>query len=121
MIPRWLRILRRHIQPEPAFDPDATNLGAVLMKMGLTTPEQISTALALAQSEKKLIGQALVETGVVTEAALKEALEVQARLRSGREVAANLIITRYQIDQQHRATCDAAASFLRLERKTRDA
>lgn len=65
---------------DPAQDP--TSLGNLLLKAGLCTLSQLRAALAQkAQKDDQLLGQLLVQMGVVRPEAISRLLEHQAALR----------------------------------------
>jgi type IV pilus assembly protein PilB len=55
-------------------------LGTMLLETGALTPEQLEVALAEKETTGRLLGEILVERGIVTSRALAEALAAQAQL-----------------------------------------
>jgi len=68
---------------------ESTNLGSVLLRMGLVTREQIKDALDVkTQQEEMLFGKILVTLGYISDNNLTEALRLQKKLRNGGAVEA---------------------------------
>ena len=64
-----------------------TSLGTILVAMGVCTQEAVAWAAERQSraSQEQLLGMFLLDGGLVSKEQLKEALEVQAGLRSGRK------------------------------------
>lgn len=85
-LPKWLRRRR-----EPFVSEERSNLGNVLLAMGVVTSQQLEKAVNhLDKEEQMRIGMRLVSMGFITETQLGEALEAQRLYRSGEEVEAQI-------------------------------
>lgn len=66
----------------------SVDIGNVLMRMGLVTPEQVETAVQRQAREDRgtRIGEVLVGMGAITRGQLDDALKKQRDMRSGKAV-----------------------------------
>lgn len=71
---RSSKIERAH--DDPVFDLAKERLGEVLVRIDMITPEQLRAALDIARRDGKLVGQVLVEKGLVTARDLATAVSV---------------------------------------------
>jgi hypothetical protein len=94
----------RRDKKTPQYDEEKTTIGVVLREMGLINASQLVDALARQHETKDKLGDILVADGVLTKEALQDALDVQTKLRTGREVSAHLDITRCQIAARRTTT-----------------
>ena len=100
---------------QPAYDEEETNLGEVLMKMGFVTEQQLLEAAKMqTRMPDRRIGEILVCRGALSPEDLSKALDVQEKLRTGREAAANLAIARCHIERSRTKTRELQAVSLKL-------
>lgn len=69
---------------------DSTNLGNVLLKMGIISGEELDRALDVQRDKDQLLGACLVFIGALTQDELELALELQEKMRGRRGVDAFL-------------------------------
>jgi hypothetical protein len=106
---------------EPVLEPDPTNIGNVLLQMGVVTPDRLTTAV-LAQSVNvvetpdRRLGAVMVALGLVTEDELAWALRVQDALRSRDRLEAEFLLQRFQMRRMDAATERSAQLMDTLER-----
>jgi len=106
---------------EPVLEPDPTNIGNVLLQMGVVTPDRLTTAV-LAQSVNvvetpdRRLGAVMVALGLVTEDELSWALRVQEALRSSDRLEAEFLLQRFQMRRMESATARTEQIMERLER-----
>lgn len=105
----------RHSQARPE-GAAATNLGNVLLEMGLVTLDRLKEAVAHQMDGRGelALGAVLLALGLLSQSDLEVALKVQGALRRGDELGARLMVLEYQtrrmdrsLDRQH-AVVDAA-------------
>jgi hypothetical protein len=81
-----------------------TDLGTVLQKMGLVSPEDVEMAASRQKhQDRSKIGAVMVGMGLITEAQLADALSKQKRMRHGKaaEVMAELVEARHGALLEH--------------------
>lgn len=81
-----------------------TDLGTVLMKMGLVSDEDVKRAAARQRLEdRSKIGKVMVGMGLITEKQLADALSKQRRMRNGQaaEVMAEIVESRHGALREH--------------------
>lgn len=67
----------------------ASNIGNVLLKMGLVTEDQLRHAVDVQNHQEAVkLGRVFVDMGILTEAQLADALEKQRKLRTGQKTEA---------------------------------
>lgn len=102
-----------HARPAGAA---ATNLGNVLLEMGLVTLDRLKEAVGhqMEGHGELALGAVLLALGMLSQQDLDVALRVQGALRRGDELEARLLVLNYQtqridrsLDRQH-AAVDAA-------------
>ena len=100
----------RRKRSDPEY-PQETRIDFVLRKMGLATEEQLLEAYTRQKEHGGLTGNILVEMGVLNVEELKEALDVQEKMRQGDQLGANLQVVRHQTEAIARRTSQQAAFF----------
>jgi hypothetical protein len=108
-------------RPANAFD-DPTSIGNVLLKLGKVTQEQLTRAVGQkAQFDEALLGTLLKQMGFVQEMDIALALKIQAELRSGATLTAELDILQSKMDESASGAHELATriSVARTRRRSR--
>ena len=85
--------MRNPFRKKPILTRKQSDLGNVLLKMGVVTEDQISKAVEVQhQGEQAMLGAILVGAGVIDGETLGKALVLQEKLRTGKETEAMLDI-----------------------------
>lgn len=80
-------------ETDPISNPftDETSLGNILLRMNRLTKEQLFRAVGIqARARDHLLGALLIETGAVSDVDVAAALAIQAKMRGGERVNAEL-------------------------------
>ena len=83
-----------------------TDLGNVLLKMGVIDESTLKAALAEqtdVEKRRSLLGSILVKMGKLDEAVLKKALKIQKQLRTGNKADAMIDIVNSRVDRMEQA------------------
>ena len=103
-----------------AFD-DPTSIGNVLLKLGKITNDQLLKAVGQrAQFDEALLGALLKQLGFVQEADIALALKIQADLRSGATLNAELDILQSRMDESASGAKELATRISTAQTRRRD-
>jgi hypothetical protein len=108
-------------RPVNAFD-DPTSIGNVLLRLGKVTQEQLLKAVGQkAQFDEALLGTLLKQLGYVHDLDIALALKIQAEMRSGAQLNAELDVLQAKMDESALHTQELAEhiSEARLRRRER--
>ena len=106
--------------PVNAFD-DPTSIGNVLLKLGKVTQEQLLKAVGQkAQFDEALLGTLLKQMGFVQEMDIALALKVQAEMRAGSVLNAELDILQSKMDESASGAQELAACISDARTRRRD-
>lgn len=109
------------VRPLNAFD-DPTSIGNVLLKLGKVTQEQLLKAVGQkAQFDEALLGTLLKQLGFVQELDIALALKIQAEMRAGSTLNAELDILQSKMDESASGAHELASriSDARTRRRNR--
>jgi len=121
-------MFRKKVKPAPVptfKDPfeDPTSIGNVLLKLGKVTREQLLHVLGQkAQFDELLLGHLLKQYGYVCDLDIANALKVQADLRNGNPLKAELDVLQTQMDESARGAEELSTRIesARARRRERD-
>lgn len=100
-------MLRKKIKSDasPSIHPfeDPSSIGNVLLKLGRITPAQLREAVGQrAQFDELLLGGLLQKLGFIEDIDIADALRIQAEMRRGNPLAAELDILEHQMVESER-------------------
>jgi DNA repair protein RadC len=100
---------------------DPTSIGRLLLRLGRINSEQLSRALASqAQVEDALLGAMLKQLGFVNDMDVALAMKIQAEMRSGRRMEAELDVLQSKVDETEAGARELSQALVEARRRRRE-